>query len=206
MRFKIYIDLCLFIFLFACQNNKAGKSENTKSDKSVVKSTEYTTKTGKKFIIHIDHSMGASICEVKIETKGFAESNAVHNLGKIDPVEEVIFTDADNNGFEEIYLFTRSAGSSSYGNIYGVGSNKNKSATPVYVRAITEKQMETGGLFEGFRGHNKFSVKEGKLINTFPVYSDGDSNAKPTGGKTQILYSLIAGEAGWILEPTQIIQ
>ena len=71
---------------------------------------------------------------------------------------------------------------------------------------ISEKQIEKGGLFEGFMGHNKFSIEDGKLINIFPVYLEGDNNANPTGGKRKILYRLIAGEAGWILGPVRIIE
>ena len=54
-------------------------------------------------------------------------------------------------------------------------------------------------------GHNKFSLEDGKLVNSFPVYLENDSNANPTGGKRKILYRLIAGEAGWILKPEKIL-
>ena len=33
-----------------------------------------------------------------------------------------------------------------------------------------------------------------------PVYEENDSNAKPSGGKSSVIYKLVAGEAGWILE------
>ncbi|MDF2377039.1 MAG: hypothetical protein P1U81_12405 [Verrucomicrobiales bacterium] len=38
-----------------------------------------------------------------------------------------------------------------------------------------------------------------RLARRFPVYKEGDSNAKPSGGTRQIQYKLKAGEAGWIL-------
>jgi len=119
-------------------------------------------------------------------------------------VEKVFLADLDGNGFDEIYLLTRRAGSGSYSSMYGVASNKDKSATLIYVPEISEKQMGRGGLFEGFMGHNKFSVEDGKLINTFPVYLENDSNTNPTGGKRKVLYQLILGEAGWILKPDKI--
>lgn len=206
MKFISHLIVASSLLMFACQNPQKHKSENLKSGEPAVKSTEYETKSGKKFIVRTDHSIGASICDVQIETRDFEVVNTIHKIGMIDPVEEVILADLDKNGFEEIYLFTRSAGSGSYGNIYGVASNKDKSATLIYVPEISEKQIEKGGLFEGFMGHNKFSIEDGKLINIFPVYLEGDNNANPTGGKRKILYRLIAGEAGWILGPVRIVE
>ena len=37
------------------------------------------------------------------------------------------------------------------------------------------------------------------LVRRFPIYKDGDSDAKPTGGTRQFQYKLTPGEAGWIL-------
>jgi hypothetical protein len=194
------------VLIFSCQNTKKQKSEQQKLTKDAVQSTEYATKSGKNFIVSIDHSLSASIDYVQIETSNFDAVNSNHIVGEIDPVEEVIIADLDGNGFEEIYLLTRSAGSGSYGNIYGIVSNRDKSATPFYVPEISEREMEKGGLFEGFMGHNKFEIEDGKLVNSFPVYRENDSNANPTGGNRKIVYGLIAGEAGWILRPQQIIQ
>ena len=184
-----------------CQSPKKQKSEQLKLTKDAVQLIEYTTKSGKKFIVSIDHPLSASIDYVQVETAGFEAVNSSHTIGEIDPVEEVIIADLDRNGFDEIYILTRSSGSGSYGNIYGMASNKDKSATLIYVPGISEKQMEKGGLFEGFMGHNKFSIEDGKLVNSFPVYSENDTNSNPTGGKRKLLYRLIAGESGWILKP-----
>jgi hypothetical protein len=42
-------------------------------------------------------------------------------------------------------------------------------------------------------------------LRRFPVYDDGDTNSAPTGGKRQVHYELVAGEAGWVLEPERIV-
>ncbi len=189
------------MLVFSCQNHKKQKNEKPKLNESTVQLTEYATKSGKKFIVSIDHSFSAGIDYVQVETSGFEAVNTTHIIGEIDPVEEVFIADLDKNRFDEIYLLTRSSGSGSYGNIYGMASNKDKSAILIYVPGISEKRIEKGGLFEGFMGHNKFSVEDGKLVNSFPVYSENDTNSNPTGGKRKILYRLIAGEAGWILKP-----
>jgi hypothetical protein len=205
MKTGILFLLILILPGFACQN-VSKKGELKVITESNSDSKEYFTKSGKMFLVDIDHSMGASICTVEVETKGFDIANTTHKLGTLDPVKNIFLSDLDDNGFEEIYLITQSAGSGSYVNIYGIASNKDKSTSPVYVRPVSEKQMEKGGLFEGFMGHNNFSLQNNKLINSFPVYKNEDSNAKPTGGNKKIEYRLIAGEAGWILEPFQQIK
>jgi hypothetical protein len=39
-------------------------------------------------------------------------------------------------------------------------------------------------------GHDTFKVENGKLLRTFPVYTDTDANANPTGGTRTLTYTL----------------
>lgn len=207
---RLLFYLLAILVVSSCQNKENKKraseqKENTQSANDIIR-TEYLTKSGKKFIIQEDYSMGASICKLEIETRGFTKSNAIQKLGETDPVHHVFVTDLDKNGFDEIYIITSSAGSGSYSKIHGLGSNYDKSATPIYVHEATDKQLQKGGMFEGYMGHNKFMLKNGTIVNTFPIYKPNDTNSNPTGGKREISYSLIAGEAGWILKPEKIIR
>ncbi|WP_346859345.1 hypothetical protein [uncultured Draconibacterium sp.] len=197
---KIY-TLLLVVVLFSACTGTSKKTEKSENRSTTIDSRKFETKSGKLFVVHIDHSFGVSLNEVRIETINFAAANEVYKLGTIDPVERIFLADIDNNGFEELYLVTRSGGSGSYSTIYGIASNKDKSATPIYVPPISEKQQQAGELFEGFLGHNKFSIENGRLVNEFPVYVEGDTNAKATGGLRKIKYKLVTGEAGWILNP-----
>ena len=133
----------------------------------------------------------------------FTEVNTTNELGTIDPVTDVFIADLDKNGFEEIYLVTQSAGSGSYGNIYGISSNRDKSATPIYVRPVSEIQKDKGEIFEGYQGHNQFKMEDGILVNVFPKYLENENNATPGGGNAKVKYQLIPGEAGWILEAVE---
>lgn len=204
-RVIFYLIICTFLNI-ACQNARHRQNNQDNSEELNLKSGEYKTKSGKVFTVNIDHSMGTSICCVTVETKGFSAHNESYKLGTIDKIEKVKLADLDNNGFEEIYIITRSAGSGSYSSIYGIASNKDKSATPIYVRPISEKQKERGGLFEGFMGHNQFVFEADRLLNIFPVYLEGDTNSHDTGGERKIQYQLIAGEAGWIIQADGIIE
>jgi uncharacterized Rossmann fold enzyme len=150
---RLLFYLLAILVVSSCQNKENKKraseqKENTQSANDIIR-TEYLTKSGKKFIIQEDYSMGASICKLEIETRGFTKSNTIQKLGETDPVHHVFVTDLDKNGFDEIYIITSSAGSGSYSKIYGLGSNYDKSATPIYVYEATDKQLQKGGMFEG---------------------------------------------------------
>ena len=203
-KIRIGVGVLLCVFALACTNGKKQRNEavNNEGNNDV---QEYVTKSGKKFIVEEDRSMGASISGLKVSTSGFEAVNRVHDFGETDPVVNVFLADLDKNGFEEIYIITRSAGSGSYSNIYGLVSNKDKSATPIYIRPISDKDKSETGIFEGFMGHNSYELNSGTLLNSFPVYKKNDPNAKPSGGIRKVAYRLVAGEAGWILEPDAII-
>ncbi len=202
---RLPISWCVvFLLSFACNNSSQKQNKLENLDDQNFTSTEYKTKSGKVFLVHLDHSMGESIVDVEIETKGFLASNSTHKLGTLDKLEKVFLADLDSNGFEELYLISRSAGSGSYSNIYGIASNKDKSATSIYVPPISEKQLEKGAIFEGFMGHNQFFLQDNKLVNSFPVYLEGDTNSNPRGGQRKVKYQLVAGEANWILAPESV--
>ena len=53
--------------------------------------------------------------------------------------------------------------------------------------------------FKGYMGHDTFKIENRKLVRLFPVYNQGDTNEKPTGGRRKLVYGLVPGEAGWLL-------
>lgn len=108
--------------------------------------------------------------------------------------------DLDANGFPEIYVYTQSAGSGSWGDAIGYASNNNKSVTEIFLPPMRKRDAR------GYMGHDEFSVVEQYLVRRFPIYRAGDVNAKPTGGLRQIQYRLRPGEAGWILRRTRALE
>jgi len=162
--------------------------------------TSLSTESGKVFKVVEDNTLGASISNIYVVTEGFPNSRDTFRFESVDPVEQVFLADLDKNGFEELYITTRSAGSGSYSQIYGLVSNRDLSATPFYLPEISQKEYESGGLFEGYRGHNTFYLENDILINEFPLYKNHDVNSTPTGGKRKVIYQLVKGEASWILK------
>ncbi|MCY1722998.1 hypothetical protein OU798_21805 [Prolixibacteraceae bacterium Z1-6] len=196
------VFLLLAMTFEACTNPKQKKTVPAEPN-AQVQTEEFRTKSGKVFQVLVDKSISASLNNVIVITREFENANDTFKLGAIDPVETIFLSDLDGNGFEELYLVSRSAGSGSYANLYGFASNRDKSVSPIYIPPISEKQLEKGERFEGFMGHNTFKIENGKLVNEFPVYLKSDTNANPTGGKREVIYGLIAGEAGWRLVSSQ---
>lgn len=195
----LYLILLSFL-LFNCSNEKSTNTENQSSPLGIsIDSIVSLTVSNKKFILIEDRSMGNSISTISIVTEGFEIVNDTYEFGELDPIESTFIADLDNNGFEEFYFITRSAGSGSYAKLYGLASNRDKSVSQIYVN-----ENFNGEFFNGFMGHNEYRVEKNLFLNTFPVYESGDPNSAPSGGMRTIEYNLLAGKAGWILKPFSI--
>jgi len=156
---------------------------------------KYKTKTGKTIIISETHPVGQSLSTIEISTKGF-EHNYPEVYEDRDPISDVFVADLDGNGFDEIYIITTSASSGSYETVLGFASNKDKSLSMINFPEI-QKGDEN---FEGYMGHDTFKIEDQKLVRTFPIYNEGDTNQHPTGGTQKLVYGLYSGEAMWQLK------
>jgi len=110
----------------------------------------------------------------------------------VDPISKVLVGDLDANGFDEIYVITTAAGSGSYGNIYGIASNKDKSVSIISIPKVSEEDLKKGGNFEGYEGHDEFEIVENSLSRRFPVKGEGVT-------MRAINYKLKPGEASYVL-------
>lgn len=104
--------------------------------------------------------------------------------------------DLDRNGSPELYLYSCSYGSGSFGRVYGF------EFFPSSFDAISTETL-TAAQAEGYMGHDAFRVENGFLTRKFPVYRPGDANAQPTGGTRNIRYELkeIAGKLVLLSKP-----
>lgn len=108
--------------------------------------------------------------------------------------------DLNSDGSPELFVFTQSVGSGSYGNVYAFSVNNKKSMSEVYFQPTAENSK----INKGYMGHDEFSLIENSLGQRFPIYKEGDTNAAPTGGTRQISYKLIEGEAMRKLEVDKV--
>lgn len=110
--------------------------------------------------------------------------------------------DLNADGSPEIYVYVTSAGSGSYGSLVAYSANHRKSLSEIYLPPITDDKKHA----KGYMGHDQFAVLEGVLARRFPIYHDGDTNAKPAGKTRQFQYKLAQGEAGWVLKTDKVIE
>ena len=143
----------------------------------------------------VESENSSSINKLKITPKGLEGSNDVIETEIDGGVVGAEVADLDVDGSPELYVYVISAGSGSYGTVVGYAANKKKSLSEINFPEMKEGSDE----LKGYMGHDEFAIVENALVRRFPIYKEGDSNAKPTGGTRQISYNLKQGEAAWQL-------
>jgi len=186
---------------FKKENEKTNSSE-TKDNKSGGQSPgkfEIKTKTGKIFSVIIEPQSG-KVSDIYVYGTGFENSTDTVYINDAFAYDNAVLADLDGNGFEELYIITKSRGTDAYLNLSGVVSNNDKSYTPVYIQNIEENDLKPGKTFEGYMGRDKFTFEKDRIVREFPVYKESDTMDKPSGGTRKVFYKLTAGEASWQLK------
>ncbi len=150
----------------------------------------------------VESKNGSSVNKVTITPKGLEGSHEVIEAEANGSVTGAEVADLDVNGSPEIYIYVASAGSGGYGSVIGFAANNKKSLSMINFPEIDPKSKEA----KGYMGHDEFAVVESTLVRRFPVYKEGDSNAKPTGGMRQFQYKLKPGEAAWQLVVDKVVE
>ena len=151
---------------------------------------------------HVVATGNGSIGSVTITPSGLEVDNSPitrETDGKV-VLAEVADLNVDNS--PEVYVYTQSAGSGSYGGLIAYAANNRKSLSEIYLPPVAENPEAS----KGYMGHDEFRVVESTLVQRFPVYKDGDTNAAPTGGTRQLQYKLEPGEAGWVLRVDKVVE
>jgi len=208
---KPLLPLVIILLLtYSCKQGQSSSKSDTNEvvNKNVVeadiKSDQlekniYKTSTGKSIQL-ISDKKGSSLSDFTIVTNDFPNSTESIHIKDSDPLWEVVIEDLDANGYDEIYLITKSAGSGSYSSVFGLASNQDLSLTTIYLADISESDVQPNGAFYGYMGHDSIYFKNNRMHRKYPVYNEGDPNCCPTGGDKTLSYSLKAGEASWQLE------
>jgi len=102
---------------------------------------------------------------------------------------------------KDVYLYTHSAGSGTYGGLIAYAVGKGDSLSVIRLPPIDGDAKAA----RGYMGHDEFAVVESSLVRRFPIYREGDTNAAPSGGTRQIQYKLVAGESGRVLRKDRIV-
>jgi hypothetical protein len=143
-----------------------------------------------------------SINRVTITATGLAKDSLVIEREADGIVTGAEVADLDADGAPEIYVYTHSAGSGTYGGLIAYAVGEGDSLSEITIPPI-EDDAEAA---RGYMGHDELAVVENSLVRRFPVYREGDTNAAPSGGTRQIQYKLIAGESGRVLRKDRIVE
>ena len=108
-----------------------------KKDSTLIIDKEMKTRTGKIFSI-IESKPSYSVSNYFISGKDFLNStDTIVYLNK-NPMTNALISDLDKNGFEEMYILTKSTGSNSFIEILGVASLYDKALGEIQVQEISE--------------------------------------------------------------------
>ena len=197
MRMNAVIVLCLFCCpaLPATPGGSAAAPKSADSSDKAAGFDQTLKLQGITFRVRCANA--GSVNKVRIEPKGLKGANTPIEKEIEGTVTLAEVADLNVDGSPEVYVYVTSAGSGSYGSLVAYSSNRKKSLSEIYLPPLADDPEAS----KGYMGHDEFRVVESSLVRRFPVYRDGDTNAKPTGGTRQISYRLKAGEAGWVLRP-----
>jgi hypothetical protein len=100
----------------------------------------------------------------------------------------------------EIYVYVKDAKGRT--SLIAYSANKNKSLSEIFLPLFTDDPKLT----KGYRWHDEIAMVEGIVALRFPIYKDGDTDDKPTGGTRQLQYKLTQGEASWVLKLNKVLE
>ncbi|MCE1163887.1 MAG: hypothetical protein LWX07_00635 [Bacteroidetes bacterium] len=161
-----------------------------------ITTVEIATKTGKSFLVRCVPE-SEYLFDVYITGKGFPESRDTILFDEIEHIDTIFTADLDNDGFEEMYLFTRGFKPGEYAHIFGIASDGDMTFKEINFPAIKPGEINTGGPFEGYNGRDVFIIKNNVLERTFPVHRPGDTYENPGLGYKTLYYTIEKSAEGF---------
>ncbi|MBL7864673.1 MAG: hypothetical protein JNK10_07350 [Cyclobacteriaceae bacterium] len=156
--------------------------------------------TGKTWEANITPLPDIRQAKVTVTLHGLVPETSPVDFGETDPVIAMYQSDLDGDGFEELYLITQSGDTDSFGTVLGLASLHDETIMVISFEGATPYNTKESEPYDGYAGHDAFSMRDGKLINEFPVYlPDG----KPSGRTRRITYELVKGDGSLLLTPAK---
>lgn len=130
----------------------------------------------------------------------------IDNSPIVRPVEGFVVdaevADLNVDQSPEVYVYIRPADTGVPPSLVAYSANRRKSLSEIYLPPVANNPEAA----KGYRGRDDFAVVENTFVRRFPVYADGDSDDRPTGGTRQLQYKLTPGEAGWVLRLDKVVE
>ncbi|WP_245877718.1 PliI family lysozyme inhibitor of I-type lysozyme [Spirosoma fluviale] len=108
------------------------------------------------------------------------------------PVMGAEVADLDSNRFPELYVYTTTDGSGSFGRVYAWQFLPERKAD-ILLPAWQTPEVD------GYMGHDSLWIEQSRLFRKFPVYRAGDANVAPSGGYRLTRYQLKPSKNGFAL-------
>jgi hypothetical protein len=202
---KLLISLAIVCALLSCGKQTELK-ENTASSDTIVsedkKPDTVPAFTKELSLYNTSFKISVTGNQMTIIPKGLKIDNNPIITEIEGTVTNAEIGDLNSDTFPELFVYTVSEGSGSYGKAYGFSVNNGKSVSDIRIPTLVDDPK----LSKGYMGHDEFAIVEGILAQRFPIYNEGDTNSKPTGKTRQIQYKLREGEASRKLVVDQTIE
>jgi hypothetical protein len=141
--------------------------------------------------------------ELTIKPVGFDNSARELDFYIKGKISKLDIDDLNNDSYPDLVIYLYSGNEEVFGTVYAFMSSENKSIMAV---ALPDAMLD-GKLKDGYRGHDRFSLLEGMLIQEFPIYKPEDEKDKPTGGKRFVQYQIVAtGDGGYKFKLVRIYE
>lgn len=151
--------------------------------------TLLTTQSGKTITVTETNPNGESLSTILITSAGFA-SNTPITL-ETNTLTHFFLADLNQDTYDELILITTAQGSGSYGEAIIYTTTNDQGLVPVTIPQLKEEDTKKGGLFEGYMGHDTFTLASGTVLTReFPTYTASDTESLPTGPVKKVFYTL----------------
>jgi hypothetical protein len=195
---KLIITFTMVYTMFSCVKKNDTTPNDTISDSIVsteIKTDDVPTFTKELSLNAISFAISVKGNQMTITPKGLSIDNSPMIREIEGTVTNAEIGDLNSDTYPELFIYTTSVGSGSYGKAYGFSVNNGKSVSDISIPNVTDDPKSS----KGYMGHDEFAIVENILAQRFPIYNEGDTNSKPTGKTRQIQYKLRDGEASRIL-------
>lgn len=183
----------------ACQKFKKKPSPSQKADYNEIKSTKVTINFNQAFIIK-EIKYGQSMSDIYVSGTGFSNSTQILTYSKVAPLETFWVSDLDENGYEELYLITRSVGSGAKASIIGIASMDGKSYKTIFNPENDGTFKEKLVYLEGYQGHDSIFFEQNKLYRQFPIVGTNRSAISEKKQYRLIMYRLVLYNKSYSLQ------
>jgi hypothetical protein len=132
-----------------------------------------TTRNGDLIKIEEFHPRGEKRSDLKISIRN--EMSGLNVVQDVNPVQQILLGDLNQNGFDEVYIITSSYDNSRYGQVFAYECTDHKTLSRIGIPILQKTDLQKGGNFEGYYGDDKFQLAAQHLVRSYPLRENENS-------------------------------